>query len=72
MNKLPSIKHHEIIYISNADFFAILRFEKKHPELFFRNRQQKGLLHIQMEVFNELFYGPYADEFKHILNHPED
>lgn len=72
MNKLPSIKNHDVMCISARDFFAILRFEKRHPELFYHSRQRTGLMFIQTQVFNQLFYGPYADEFKDLINNPDD
>ena len=51
--------------INMRDFTAVLLFQERHPELF-TDTSAKDMF-AQMDAFNRLFEGPYANEFKTIL-----
>ena len=51
--------------INMRDFTAVLLFQERHPELF-TDTSAKDMF-AQMDAFNRLFKGPYANEFKTIL-----
>ena len=51
--------------INMRDFTAILLFQERHPDLF-TDTPAKDMF-AQMNAFNRLFEGSYADEFKTIL-----
>ena len=52
-------------HINIRDFTAILLFQERHPDLF-TDTPAKDMF-AQMDAFNRLFEGSYADEFKTIL-----
>ena len=52
-------------HINIRDFTAILHFQERHPDLF-TDTPAKDMF-AQMNAFNRLFEGSYADEFKTIL-----
>ena len=52
-------------HINIKDFTAILLFQERHPDLF-TDTPAKDMF-AQMDAFNRLFEGSYADEFKTIL-----
>ena len=52
-------------HINNKDFLAIILFQDHHPELF--TDPSANDMCAQIDTFNRLFEGPYANEFKTIL-----
>ena len=52
--------------INMRDFTAILLFQERHPDIFTDTTVNDVV--AQMDTFNRLFEGPYADEFKTLLH----